>query len=138
MPTSGAEKSRRFGGSGTRATRMLLCSDRACGRAALCCQDTCPSAARPPPKTLPDHLPAISRRTQTAETLQFFYLKEKKKKINHTKNKTTNKQEFRVALLALCALVASTCCCGREDPASCTTAQLLPRPVARLGITSPS
>jgi hypothetical protein len=40
-----------------------------------------------------------------AETLQLFYLKEKKKKIlNHTKNKTNNKQESRVALLALCAL----------------------------------
>lgn len=38
-------------------------------------------------------------------TLQLFYLKEKKKKIpNHTKNKTNNEKEFRVALLALCAL----------------------------------
>lgn len=80
MLTSGAERSRRFGGSDTRATQMLPCSDVACGRAALRCQDTCPSAARPPPGTLPDHLPAISRRTQTAETLQLFYLKEKKKK----------------------------------------------------------
>lgn len=38
-------------------------------------------------------------------TLQLFHLKEKKKKIpNHTKNKTNSEQEFRVALLALCAL----------------------------------
>lgn len=38
-------------------------------------------------------------------TLQLFHLKEKKKKIpNHTKNKTNNEQEFRVALLAFCAL----------------------------------
>lgn len=37
--------------------------------------------------------------------MQLFYLKEKKKKIpNHTKNKTNNEKEFRVALLALCAL----------------------------------
>lgn len=54
--------------------------------------------------------------------LQLFYLKEKKKKIpNNTKNKTNNEQEFRVALLALCALwrppravlVARTQCCAR-------------------------
>lgn len=42
-----------------------------------------------------------------AETLQLFYLKEKKKKKNPTTQRTkqiANKQEFRVALLALCAL----------------------------------
>jgi hypothetical protein len=41
-----------------------------------------------------------------AEILQLFYLKEKKKK-NPTTQRTkqiANKQEFRVALLALCAL----------------------------------
>lgn len=41
-----------------------------------------------------------------AETLQLFYLKEKKKKNPATQRtkQITNKQEFRVALLALCAL----------------------------------
>lgn len=67
--------------------------------------------------------PAIHRKGNAdSGTLQLFYLKEKKKKIpNHTKNKTNNEQEFRVALLALCAvwrlpravLVARTQCCAR-------------------------
>lgn len=64
-----------------------------------------PQRGSPPSGTLPDHLPATSRGTQTAEPCSFFYLKEKKKKLpNHTKNKTNYEKEFRVALLALCAL----------------------------------
>lgn len=71
-------------------------------------------ASRPPPSHLKGNV--------DSGTLQLFYLKEKKKKIpNNTKNKTNNEQEFRVALLALCALwrppravlVASTQCCAR-------------------------
>lgn len=70
-------------------------------------------ASRPPPSHLKGNV--------DSGTLQLFYLKEKKKKIpNNTKNKTNNEQEFRVALLALCALwrppravlVASTQCCA--------------------------
>lgn len=138
MLTSGAERSRRFGGSSTRAIQMLLCSDVACGRAAYRCQDTCPSAARPPPRTLPDHLPAISRRTWMVELVAFLF--KRKEEPSHTKNKTNNQQtgiQGRFAC-SLCFVVASMCCCGHGDPAPCTVAQLLPRPVTRFGITSPS
>lgn len=48
--------------------------------------------------------------------MQLFYLKEKKKKTpNHTKNKTNNEKEFRVALLALCAVWSSPRSARRGD-----------------------
>lgn len=72
--------------------------------AALCCQDTCPHAARPPPGRFQTTCQP-SQGTQTAETLQLFYLNKKKKKVpSHTENKSNNRKEFRVALPALCAL----------------------------------
>lgn len=48
-------------------------------------------------------------------TLQLFYLKEEKKTPNHTKNKTNNEKEFRVALLALCAVWSSPRSARRGD-----------------------
>lgn len=82
---------------------MPLCSDTA-AVAALAARTCAPArlatlrdASRPPASHL--------KGDADGGTLQLFYLKEKKKKIpNHTKNKTNNEKEFRVALLALCAL----------------------------------
>lgn len=82
---------------------MLLCSDRSAA-ATVAARTLAPArlaalrdASRPPASHL--------KGDADGGTLQLFYLKEKKKKIpNHTKNKTNNKKEFRVALLALCAL----------------------------------
>lgn len=101
--TNGAKRSRRCGDTDTRATHRPPCSDTSVA-GALAARTRAPAwlaalrdASRPPASHL--------KGDADGGTLQLFYLKEKKKKIpNHTKNKTNNGKEFRVALLALCAL----------------------------------
>lgn len=119
-----------------------------------CCAVTCPAAGLP----IAARTPASARlgrhpgRFQTTcqpsqgkhrwQNLAAFLFKrkEEKKEPNHTKNKTNSQQtgiQGRFAC-SLCSVVASMHCCDHGDPALCTVAQLLPRPVARFGITSPS
>lgn len=123
MLTNGAKRSRRCGGTDTRATQTPPCSDRPTA-AALAARTRAPArlaatrdASRPPASHL--------KGDADGGTLQLFYLKEKKKKIpNHTKNKTNNEQEFRVALLALCALwrPPGAGLAAARVPAPCTSA----------------
>lgn len=69
-----------------------------------CCQDTCPSAARHPLGQFQTTCQP-SQGGRRRRNLAAFLFKRKEEKIpNHTKNKTNNEKEFRVALLALCAL----------------------------------
>lgn len=89
MLTNGAKRSRRCGGTDTRATQTPPCSDRPAAAAlaartrALARLAATRDASRPPASHL--------KGDADGGTLQLFYLKEKKKKIpNHTKNKTNN------------------------------------------------